>query len=277
MSADIEHQEEDVEMESGDELEELRNKATRKRGRGLDDPQRKRLAHKFDTIANGWIIFATNIHEEASEDDVKDKFMEYGDVKNIHFNLDRRTGYAKGYAIVQFEKREEAEKAIKELNGSTFLEQELRVDWCFVVDPGRTKKRRVEELRNKATRKRGRGLDDPQRKRLAHKFDTIANVGNDEVQRSVEGWIIFATNIHEEASEDDVKDKFMEYGDVKNIHFNLDRRTGYAKGYAIVQFEKREEAEKAIKELNGSTFLEQELRVDWCFVVDPGRTKKRRG
>jgi RNA-binding protein 8A len=80
---------------------------------------------------NGWVLFVTGIHEEAQEDDLSDLFSEFGKVKSVHLNLDRKTGLAKGYCMIEFDKKEEAQDAINSLHGSKFLNRIISVHWAF--------------------------------------------------------------------------------------------------------------------------------------------------
>lgn len=84
----------------------------------------------------------TGIHEEvyiflnkAQEDQIFDLFSDFGAVKNIHVNLDRKTGYLKGYAMIEYELLAEAQKAIKKLNGEKFMNKVLAVDFAFKKPP----------------------------------------------------------------------------------------------------------------------------------------------
>lgn len=54
----------------------------------------------------------------------------------------------------------------------------------------------------------------------------------------------------------------------------MNRRTGYVKGYAFIEYETVKEAKKAIDKMNGQMFLGQEVKVDWAFKKPPSHDKE---
>ncbi|CAE7527630.1 Y14A, partial [Symbiodinium necroappetens] len=134
-----------------------------------------------------------------------------------------------------------------------------------------------EGARPAGRRMKGRGGEEDDR--YAGKAGKFERLDDDDDEtgaaRSIEGWVVIVSGVHEEAQEDDIFEAFSEYGDIKNLHLNLDRRTGFVKGYAFIEYENKQEADAAIKAMDGNTLLDHKLDVSWAFAK-PGSKKKRR-
>ncbi|CAD6231320.1 unnamed protein product [Miscanthus lutarioriparius] len=131
-----------------------------------------------------------------------------------------------------------------------------------------------------ARKTKGRGFrEEPSSSRpLAGRsdFDSLGSDHGPGPLRSIEGWIILVTGVHEEAQEDDLHNTFREFGQVKNLHLNLDRRTGFVKGYALIEYESFDEAQAAIKAMDGTELVTQILNVDWAFSSGPVKQRNVR-
>merc|ERR1719473_224771 len=132
-----------------------------------------------------------------------------------------------------------------------------------------------EDAPQKSRKVKGRGGDQDDRyEGKAGKFERLDDDGETGPARSIEGWVVIVTGVHEEAQEDDVFEAFADFGDIKNLHLNLDRRTGFVKGYAFIEYEKKAEAESAIKGMDGQALLDQKLTVNWAFSKAGSKRKK---
>lgn len=110
-------------------------KATKLDGKMLEG--RYRLEAKYSNpaakkqrdgaIEEGREVHVTGVPHEASEDDIKSLFDKYGTVERVRI-LTNKAGKSRGSAFVVFGDKEQAERAIKELDKTKFNNQILTVE-----------------------------------------------------------------------------------------------------------------------------------------------------
>jgi RNA recognition motif-containing protein len=71
-------------------------------------------------------IYVGNINYQATEDDLRPLFAEYGEVISVKIINDRETGRSKGFGFVEMESG--ADAAIEDLDGKDFQGRRLRVN-----------------------------------------------------------------------------------------------------------------------------------------------------
>lgn len=139
----------------------------------------------------------------------------------------------------------------------------------------------TDRLKSAVTRRKGRGFssaiaDNGPNTNSTMDYEQLPNAEySGRAQRSIEGWTLFLTGLHEECTEDDLTDLLSEYGLLRGIRLNLDHRTGYVKGYAVVEYNEYEEARRAQENLDGLTFMDGAISADFAFIKPPQLTFHR--
>jgi RNA recognition motif-containing protein len=72
-------------------------------------------------------IYVGNISFQASEDDVRNMFAQFGEVSSVKFIMDRETGRFRGFGFVEMDENA-AKEAIAALNGKDLNGRALRVN-----------------------------------------------------------------------------------------------------------------------------------------------------
>jgi RNA recognition motif-containing protein len=73
-------------------------------------------------------IYVGNLSFQATEDDLKEVFAEYGEVSRVSLPTDRETGRKRGFAFVEMSSEAQEDSAIAELDGAEWLGREIRVN-----------------------------------------------------------------------------------------------------------------------------------------------------
>jgi len=75
-------------------------------------------------------IRVTNLSEDTRESDLQDLFRPFGSIARIYLAKDKITGQSKGFAFINFHRREDAAKAIAAVSGFGYDHLILTVEWA---------------------------------------------------------------------------------------------------------------------------------------------------
>jgi len=75
-------------------------------------------------------VRVTNLSESTQEKDLDELFHKFGDIVRIYLAKDKVTGASKGFAFINFKRKEEAANAISSMNGYGYDHLILNVEWA---------------------------------------------------------------------------------------------------------------------------------------------------
>jgi len=170
------------------------------------------MAKKFTNV------YIKNFPDSFDENKLKDLFEAYGKITSYKVMYDEATK-SRGFGFVAFEDAEDAETAVKELNG-----KELDGKVVYV---GRAQKKgeRQQELRRK--------------------FEQLKM----ERLNRYQGVNLYVKNLDDTIEDEKLRKEFQPYGTITSAKVMTEE--GRSKGFGFVCFSSPEEATKAVTEMNG--------------------------
>ncbi|CAI5442207.1 unnamed protein product [Caenorhabditis angaria] len=180
-------------------------------------------------------VFVGDLSAEVDNKILKEAFQPFGDISDAKVIRDTNTTKSKGYGFVSYPKREEAERAIEQMNGQWLGRRTIRTNW--------------------ATRKPG---DSQPPAHPEKSYDEVFH------QTATDNTSVYVGNIGA-LSEDEIKQAFISYGRIAEV------RIFKVQGYAFVKYENKESATKAILQMNNQEVGGQIVRCSWGKNSDSGK------
>jgi len=73
-------------------------------------------------------IYVGNLSHQATEDDLRQAFEAFGQVESVNIIKDRFSGESRGFGFVEIASKQEAQKAIEEMNGKDLMGRAVNVN-----------------------------------------------------------------------------------------------------------------------------------------------------
>ncbi|KAG9049673.1 Protein phosphatase PP2A regulatory subunit B [Tulasnella sp. UAMH 9824] len=192
-------------------------------------PKKERQSKIDEMKAQFTNLYIKNIPLETTDEEFTELFTQFGAVTSAIVQRDEE-GNNKGFGFVNYERHEEAAKAVEELHDKEFKDSKL------YVQRAQKKNERQEELKKSYE---------------AAKMESMAKY---------QGVNLYVKNIDDEFDDDKLRAEFEAFGNITSCKIMRDEK-GTSKGFGFVCFETPDEATKAVSEMNGKMVGSKPLYV----------------
>uniref|UniRef100_A0A8C0U8G8 Polyadenylate-binding protein n=1 Tax=Cyanistes caeruleus TaxID=156563 RepID=A0A8C0U8G8_CYACU len=173
-------------------------------------------------------VYIKNFGDDMDDDRLREIFSKFGKTLSVKVMMDN-SGRSKGFGFVNFEKHEEAQKAVADMNGKEINGRVLYV--------GRAQKRLERQSE------------------LKRKFEQMKQ---ERVNR-YQGVNLYVKNLDDGIDDERLRKEFSPYGTITSAKVMTE--SGRSKGFGFVCFSSPEEATKAVTEMNGRIVSTKPLYV----------------
>ncbi|XP_035253144.1 ELAV-like protein 3 isoform X1 [Anguilla rostrata] len=233
-------------------------------------------------------LYVSGLPKAMSQKDMEQLFSQYGRIITSRILVDQVTaGISRGVGFIRFDKRNEAEEAIKGLNGQKPLGAAEPITVKFANNPSqKTGQALLTQLYQTAARRYTGPLPhQTQRFRLDNllnasygvkssasllprfspiTIDSMSSLAGVSLTGPTgAGWCIFVYNLSPEADESVLWQLFGPFGAVTNVKVIRDFATNKCKGFGFVTMTNYDEAAMAIASLNGYRLGDRVLQVSF--------------
>uniref|UniRef100_A0AAY5F053 ELAV-like protein n=1 Tax=Electrophorus electricus TaxID=8005 RepID=A0AAY5F053_ELEEL len=212
-------------------------------------------------------LYISGLPKSMTQKDVEDMFARYGRIINSRVLVDQASGLSRGVAFIRFDKRAEAEEAIKGLNGQKPTGATEPITVKFAANPNQAKNSQLlSQLYHTQSRRFG-GPVHHQAQRFRFSPMSVDHMGGASGMNvsgnTTSGWCIFIYNLGQDVDEGFLWQMFGPFGAVTNVKVIRDFNTNKCKGFGFVTMTNYEEAAMAITSLNGYRLGDKVLQVSF--------------